>query len=84
MAGSITGMICDGAKQGCALKVSSSVASAVHNALLALDNIEIRATDGIIDESVDQTIRNIGAIGAQGMRETDQLILQTMLNKNKR
>jgi len=81
MVGGITGMICDGAKVGCALKVSAATSSAVQTALLAMDNIGISHLDGIIDEDIEETIRNVGLIGAEGMVETDKLILRTMLRK---
>ncbi|TKG93371.1 serine dehydratase subunit alpha family protein [Puteibacter caeruleilacunae] len=81
MAGGITGMICDGAKVGCALKVSASVGSAIQTAVLAMDNIGISHLDGIIEEDIEKTIRNVGRIGSEGMIETDKLILQTMVCK---
>ena len=81
MVGGITGMICDGAKVGCALKVSAATSSAIQTALLAMDNIGISHLDGIIEEDIEQTIRNVGIIGAEGMVETDKIILRTMLRK---
>lgn len=81
MAGGITGMICDGAKIGCALKISASVNAAIQSALLALDNITISHYDGIIERDIEKTIRNIGEIGSTGMMETDKLILKTMICK---
>jgi len=81
MAASITGMICDGAKQGCALKVSAGVSSAVYCALLAIEGSYATQTDGIIDEDVDQTIKNIGELATKGMLETDRHIINTMISK---
>ncbi len=81
MAASITGMICDGAKQGCALKVSAGVSSAVYCSLLAMEGISATSTDGIISEDVEQTVRNIGELATKGMIETDQHILNTMISK---
>jgi len=81
MIGSITGMVCDGAKAGCAMKVASGVACAIQSALLALDGICVQPTDGIIDADVEKTIRNIGEIGAHGMCQTDKLILEIMTRK---
>jgi L-cysteine desulfidase len=81
MAASITGMICDGAKQGCALKVSSGVSAAVYCALLAMEGISATNTDGIIATDVEQTIRNIGELATKGMIETDKHILNTMISK---
>ena len=81
MAGNITGMVCDGAKVGCAMKVASGVSCAVQSAVLALRGTCIPSTDGIIEDDVEKTIRNIGAIGSAGMKTTDQMILDIMLCK---
>ena len=81
MAGNITGMVCDGAKVGCAMKVASGVSCAVQSAVLALRGTCIPSTDGIIDTDVEKTIRNLGKIGSQGMKTTDSMILDIMLCK---
>lgn len=81
MAGSITGMVCDGAKVGCAMKVASGVSCAVQSAVLALKGTCIPSTDGIIDDDVEKTIRNVGRIGSAGMKSTDSMILDIMLCK---
>lgn len=81
MAASITGMICDGAKPGCALKVSAGVSSAVYCALLGLEGISTTETDGIICRDVEKTVRNIGSLAVKGMQETDRHILETLLSK---
>ncbi len=81
MAGSITGMVCDGAKVGCAMKVASGVSCAVQSAVLALRGTCIPSTDGIIDDDIEKTIRNIGEIGSAGMKEADRMILDIMLCK---
>ena len=81
MAGNITGMVCDGAKVGCAMKVASGVSCAVQSAVLALRGTCIPSTDGIIEDDVEKTIRNIGAIGSAGMKQTDNMILNIMLCK---
>jgi L-cysteine desulfidase len=81
MAGSITGMVCDGAKVGCAMKVASGVSCAVQSAVLALKGTCIPSTDGIIDDDVEKTIRNVGRIGSAGMKTTDSMILDIMLCK---
>ena len=81
MAGNITGMVCDGAKVGCAMKVASGVSCAVQSAVLALRGTCIPSTDGIIEDDVEKTIRNIGTIGSAGMKATDQMILDIMLCK---
>ena len=81
MAGNITGMVCDGAKVGCAMKVASGVSCAVQSAVLALRGTCIPSTDGIIEDDVEKTIRNIGTLGSAGMKLTDQMILDIMLRK---
>ena len=81
MAGNITGMVCDGAKVGCAMKVASGVSCAIQSAVLALRGICIPSSDGIIEDDVEKTIRNIGAIGSAGMKTTDRMILDIMLCK---
>ncbi|MEG1616910.1 MAG: L-serine ammonia-lyase, iron-sulfur-dependent, subunit alpha [Bacteroidales bacterium] len=81
MIGNITGMVCDGAKAGCALKVSSGTSSAVQSAILAVDEICISENDGIIEEDIERTIRNLGTIGSTGMQNTDNIMLNIMINK---
>ena len=78
MIGNITGMVCDGAKVGCALKVASGVATALQSAVLALDGQCISASDGIIEEEIEKTIANLGRIGSVGMKATDKMILDIM------
>lgn len=81
MIGNITGMVCDGAKVGCALKVSSGVASAVQSAILAVEDICISDNDGIIESDIEKTIYNLASIGTSGMTKTDEVMLEIMVNK---
>lgn len=81
MLGDVTGILCDGAKAGCALKVSTCTNAAVQSAILASNGISIRATDGIIEEDAEATIDNLCRLGNQGTVETDKIILDIMLNK---
>ena len=81
MVGNITGMVCDGAKVGCAMKVASGVSSAVQSAVLALRGTCIPSTDGIIEDDIEKTVRNLGTIGSVGMQATDKMILDIMLCK---
>jgi L-cysteine desulfidase len=81
MIGNITGMVCDGAKVGCAMKVASGVSSAIQSAVLALRGTCIPSTDGIIEDDVEKTVRNLGTIGSVGMQATDRMILDIMLCK---
>lgn len=81
MVGNISGMLCDGAKPSCALKVTSGVSSAVLAALLAMEGKCVSAMEGIVDDDVDQTIRNLTRIGRDGMNETDRVVLDIMTHK---
>lgn len=81
MIGDVAGIICDGAKAGCSLKVSSSVSAAVKAALMGLDNIRITENEGIIDRDVEQVIKNLGILSSEGMKETDHTILDIMTHK---
>ena len=81
MIANLTGMICDGAKPSCALKLASGVSTAVLSAMLAMENRCVSKLEGIIDEDVDRSIRNLTTIGREGMDTTDALILNIMTNK---
>lgn len=81
MIGNITGMVCDGAKVGCAMKVASGVSSSIQSAVLAMDGTCISANDGIIENDIEKTIRNLGRIGSIGMQSTDNMILDIMVCK---
>ena len=81
MIGNITGMVCDGAKVGCAMKVASGVSSALQSAVLAREGICISSHDGIIEEDIEKTIQNLGKIGSVGMQNTDNMILDIMVCK---
>ena len=81
MVSNLTGMICDGAKPSCSLKVTSGVSTAVLSAVLAIEQRYTTSLEGIIDEDVDKCITNLTNIGRNGMRETDKLILDIMTTK---
>lgn len=81
MIGNITGMICDGAKPSCSLKITSGTSTALISALMAIENGVISEQEGIVDQDVDQTIRNMAKIGKEGMLETDKVVLSIMTNK---
>jgi len=81
MIGNITGMVCDGAKVGCAMKVASGVSSSIQSAVLALDGTCISENDGIIEKDIEKTIRNLAKIGSDGMQDADNMILDIMVCK---
>ena len=81
MIANISGMICDGAKPGCALKVTSGVATAIFSAYLAMQHSYADSTEGIVEDDIDRTIRNLTRIGHDGMKVTDDLILDIMIHK---
>ena len=81
MIGNITGMVCDGAKVGCAMKVASGVSSALQSAVLAREGICISEHEGIIEKDIEKTIQNLGRIGSVGMQHTDNMILDIMVCK---
>ncbi len=81
MIANLTGMICDGAKPSCALKLASGVSTAVLSAMLAMEHRCVTSVEGIIDDDVDRSIRNLTLIGRDGMNETDKLILNIMTSK---
>lgn len=78
MIGNISGMICDGAKNGCALKLATAAASGVHASLLAMDGSYIANRDGIVGRNVEESIKNLGMVGDKGMTVTDHVILEIM------
>ncbi len=81
MAANITGMLCDGAKPGCSLKVHSGITAAIQAAELALNKDIEALADGIIEEDVERTIENIASIGRNGLSCTDKMIIDMMQNK---
>lgn len=81
MIANLTGMICDGAKPSCAMKVTSGASTAVLSAMLAMEKRCVTSVEGIIDEDVDQCIRNLTDIGTHGMNQTDELVLNIMTHK---
>ena len=81
MIANLTGMICDGAKPSCALKISSGVSTALLSAVLAMEGRHVTSAEGIIDDDVDRSIRNLTVIGADAMCVTDQMVLDIMTGK---
>lgn len=84
MIANLTGMICDGAKPSCALKLTTGVGTAVMSAMLAIQHKYVTSVEGIIDDDVDKSIRNLTSIGSRGMDETDRFVLDIMTSKGER
>ena len=81
MVGDMAGMICDGAKSSCALKVASAVSAGLQAAMLAMDGKSVPGREGIVDDDIEACIANLGRLGSSGMREADKVILDIMLKK---
>ncbi|MBR1401409.1 MAG: serine dehydratase subunit alpha family protein [Prevotella sp.] len=82
MIANLTGMICDGAKPSCALKLTTGVSTAMMSAMLAMQHKYVTSVEGIIDDDVDKSIHNLTAIGSKGMDVTDRFVLDIMTHKN--
>ncbi|MBQ7510811.1 MAG: serine dehydratase subunit alpha family protein [Prevotella sp.] len=81
MIANLTGMICDGAKPSCSLKITSGVSTAILSALLSMEGKCVTSEEGIVDDCVDRSIHNLTAIGADGMGSTDDMVLRIMTSK---
>ncbi len=84
MLGSVMGMLCDGAKIGCAMKVSACTFSAIQSALIAISGGCVHSTEGIIENDVENTLENLRGISETGLSEVDNILLQIMTKKNKK
>lgn len=81
MVGNLAGMVCDGAKLGCALKVATGTSSAIQSAILAYNGVVVPGSNGIVEDDVENTIRNLGRLVNAGMEKADPVILDIMLHK---
>ena len=81
MVANLTGMICDGAKPSCSLKITSGVSTALLSALLSMEGKCVTSSEGIVDDCVDKCIQNLTSIGANGMGPTDEMVLNIMTSK---
>ena len=82
MVGNVSGMICDGAKSSCALKVATAVSAGIQAVLLALNGTVVPGNEGIVDDDIEACIANLGRLGSTGMKEADKVILDIMLHKS--
>lgn len=76
--GNLSGVICDGAKASCAMKITSGIYSAFDATMLALQRDALKAKDGIVGEDIEKTIINVGNLAQAGMKGTDEVILKIM------
>ncbi len=81
MVANLAGMICDGAKPSCSMKLSSGVSSALISAIMAINGHSATALEGIISDDVDESIRNLTSIGSKGMEQTNSLVINIMTNQ---
>ncbi|MGL4522012.1 MAG: serine dehydratase subunit alpha family protein [Bacilli bacterium] len=79
--GNVTGMLCDGAKAGCAMKVATCASASVQSAMLAANGTVIQSSNGFIEENIEHTIDNVCRLGNVGSPLMDKLILEMMINK---
>ena len=75
----VSGIVCDGAKPSCASKIATAVDAAINAHYLAMKNAVFQAGDGIVKDDIERTIAGVGSIAADGMRETDKVILKIMV-----
>ena len=76
----VSGIVCDGAKPSCASKIASSVDAALNAHYLAMQNRVFEPGEGIVKGDIEKTIAGVGAVAADGMRETDKVILHIMVD----
>ena len=81
MIGDISGIICDGAANSCAMKVSTSVTSAYKSVLMALDDMQVTGDEGIVEHNIDRSINNLCNIASRSMQYTDRQVIEIMVSK---
>lgn len=83
MIGDISGIICDGASNSCAMKVSTSVTSSYKSILMSMDNSQVTGNEGIVEHDIDRSINNLCSIASRSMQYTDRQVIEIMVNKPK-
>lgn len=81
LAGSITGMICDGGNQGCTMKGVVAVDAAWNAVDMAMENVYIHSIHGINADTPEETMRNMGRIASPGMTATEKTIVDILAEK---
>ncbi len=81
--GSLGGILCDGAKYGCALKLANAIGVALEAACFAMNDVSIKARDGLVGRNVDETIKGVGKIATQGMSKTDEVMARIIIEREK-
>lgn len=81
MIGDVSGIICDGAANSCAMKVSSTANSAFKAVMMALDDVRVTGQEGLVSTTVEESIKNLGSLVSEGMTHTDKQIIKIMINK---
>jgi L-cysteine desulfidase len=79
--GDLSGLICDGAKPGCAMKAVTAVDTAIRSSLMALKGYGVTADDGLVGQTVEESLRNLGRVTLEGMFQVDPTVLTILQNK---
>ncbi|MBN1334161.1 MAG: L-serine ammonia-lyase, iron-sulfur-dependent, subunit alpha, partial [Synergistales bacterium] len=74
--GNLVGMVCDGAKDTCALKVGTGAVEAYYAAMLALKGHVLNSAQGVVDETIEKTVKNVASINIEGMTDVDRIIIE--------
>jgi L-cysteine desulfidase len=80
--GGLAGMICDGAKSGCAFKLSISAGTAVEAAIMSMSGAVIPSNNGIVGADLNQTIENLAQVTNAGMESVDDIMIEIMTSRN--
>ena len=83
MIGDISGLICDGAANSCAMKVSTSVNSSYKSILMAMDDSYVTGNEGIVEHNIDRSIKNLCDLASRSMQYTDRQVIEIMVAKPK-
>ena len=81
MIGDLGGLICDGAKPGCAMKAVTAVDTAIRSALMALKGYGLSIDDGLVGHTIEDSLRNLGRITREGMFQVDPTMLHILQDK---